>query len=194
MKKWFILSVMLVAAVGLAACGGQQSAAPAGGESAQKAQPAEQQPAAKPAEEPAAKPAEQPATEPAAGQQKEMPAESSTPEGSAPPAAESGQESSSATPEPSANKGGDNAASLTNTVWTMDDYTISFYKAPDMHVEGGLAGAGINGTYELKGNDLSISVGGMDLGGTWDGKSLTIDGNPATKSTTKAAQAKTQAQ
>jgi hypothetical protein len=70
---------------------------------------------------------------------------------------------------------------LVGTVWAMEDMTITFNDAPNFHVKGGMAGDGVNGTYSIEDEVVSVKVADLELGGTWDGTNLVVDGKVGKK-------------
>jgi len=71
---------------------------------------------------------------------------------------------------------------LAGTAWESGEFTITFYEDGKMHVKGGLAGEdGFEGAYGLEDQALEISVAGQNLTGVFDGETLTVDGNQATR-------------
>ena len=70
---------------------------------------------------------------------------------------------------------------LVGTVWAMEDMTITFNEAPNFHVKGGMAGDGVNGTYSIEDEIVNVKIADLELGGTWDGANLVVDGKVGEK-------------
>jgi hypothetical protein len=110
-----------------------------------------------------ATPAEAPSTEAAATTATETPA--AAPATEAAPAA--------ATPA--------GATGLEGSTWKIGEFTVLFKDATTINVKGGPVPDGIDGTYKVENGNITINVLTETKTGTWDGKTLVIDGKNAEK-------------
>jgi len=166
MIKLTHFALMLCVALSLAACGGQQAAAPAPAPEAKTEAPTA----------PAAPVETAPAAEAPAAPAEAMPTE----EAAAAPAIDGAV----TPPADGAAAAGTNA--LVGTKWEFGDYKVNFKDDKTVHLNGGqltllTGGQGLDATYTLKDGELEVQVMGQTRKGTWDGTKLVFDNVDGTK-------------
>lgn len=75
-------------------------------------------------------------------------------------------------------------AGLVGSKWTLGDMTVAFTDASKVNITGGpLAGLanGLDATYTLKDGVVEVNAMGKPRTGTFDGKTLVIDGKTAVR-------------
>ena len=75
------------------------------------------------------------------------------------------------------------AADLVGTVWVYDGMTITFMDDSKLLLKGGVvedvAPEGLDGTYTLKDGIIEVSALDITKSGTFDGKTMVVDGKTA---------------
>ncbi|NIA14617.1 MAG: hypothetical protein GWP08_11105 [Nitrospiraceae bacterium] len=75
------------------------------------------------------------------------------------------------------------AADLVGTVWSYDGMTITFKDDSNLLLKGGVvdgvAPEGLEGTYSLKDGIIEVNAMNITKTGTFDGKTMVVDGKPA---------------
>lgn len=180
MKKLIISALSLLLTLGLSACGGQEAAKPAAPEAA----PAKETPAA-PAEgsEPAAAPAK-----PAEGSAPVRVEEPDTAvEEAIEEAVDAVEEMQEEEASEEATEDGGKLDKLVGTTWVFEDgTTFKFKDTETLNITGGAVSfLGDNGVdasleYDEETGVFELSAMGQSREGTWDGETLTVDGNAAT--------------
>lgn len=163
MYKWSALITGAVVVAALAGCGGSKPA-PAPAAEAEAAAPAVavEAPVVVEAAPVEAMPAEAPAVETA-------------------PASEAAAEQ----PAPAA-PADDLHQKLIGTKWKLGDIDVHFKDAETVHLNGGpltmmTAGKGLDAKYAYSEGGLRVNAMGQSKTGTWDGTSLTVDGEAGVK-------------
>ena len=87
------------------------------------------------------------------------------------------------------------ANSLEGTTWQIGPYKLTFKKEPEVLIKGGdadnVSPDGITGEYHLKGTSIEVGANGEIHTGTYDGKTMNIEGQDGTKVETPPAGAVT---
>ena len=70
------------------------------------------------------------------------------------------------------------AEGLSDTVWQFDEMRVAFGAPMELTVTGGPITKGLNGSYTLDGNRMTVTVPMLNMtrSGYWNGERLMIDG------------------